>query len=79
MDDHFFQATSYCFKFHRTLVNELEEMRVTVTTFYSLTNACMVKFHLISYYQLPVILTALLYLDRINVAYLTACAFIRSS
>ena len=32
----------------------------------------------ISFYQLPLILTALLHDDVINVAYLTACAFIRS-
>ena len=31
------------------------------------------------FYQSPLILTALLYVDLINVAYLTACAFIRSS
>ena len=31
------------------------------------------------YCQLPLILTALLHVDLINVAYLTACAFIRSS
>ena len=30
------------------------------------------------YHQLPLILTALLNVDLINVAYLTACAFIRS-
>ena len=29
-------------------------------------------------YQLPLILTALLHIDLINVAYLTACVFIRS-
>ena len=31
------------------------------------------------FYQSPLILTALLHIDLINVAYLTACAFIRSS
>ena len=30
------------------------------------------------YYQLSLILTALLHVDVINVAYLTACAFIKS-
>ena len=30
------------------------------------------------FYQLPLILTALFHVDPINVAYLTACAFIRS-
>ena len=32
----------------------------------------------LAFYQLPLILTALLHADLINVAYLTACAFIRS-
>ena len=32
----------------------------------------------IYFYQLPLILIALLHVDLINVAYLTACAFIRS-
>ena len=30
-------------------------------------------------YQLPLIFTTLLHVDLINVAYLTTCAFIRSS
>ena len=33
----------------------------------------------INFYLSPLILTALLHVDLINVAYLTACAFIRSS
>ena len=32
-----------------------------------------------SFYQSPLILTALLHVDLINIAYLKACAFIRSS
>ena len=32
-----------------------------------------------SFYQLPLVLTALLHVDLINIAYLTAFVFIRSS
>ena len=35
--------------------------------------------HYVTFYQSPLILTALLHVDLINVIHLTACAFIRSS